>query len=203
MSSRRTGSGPGIALGAGLMLWSSSAAAHLVTTGLGPVYDGITHFFLSLEDLLPVIALALLAGLNGPRSGRYALFSLPLAWLLGGLAGYASGQAPLPGLITAVSAVLLGGLVAADRRLRPALVATLAGAMGLLHGWLNGAGIAEANREGLALAGIGAAAFVGIALVSGLVVSLRRQWMRVATRVAGSWIAAIGLLLLGWALRAG
>jgi hypothetical protein len=34
-----------------------------------------------------------------------------------------------------------------------------------------------------------------------MVVSLGRPWMRIAVRVAGSWIAAIGLLLLGWALR--
>jgi urease accessory protein len=37
--------------------------------------------------------------------------------------------------------------------------------------------------------------------VAGLVVSLRAAWARVAVRVAGSWIAAIGFLMLGWALR--
>ena len=32
------------------------AGAHLVTTGLGPFYDGISHFFLSPEDLLPALS---------------------------------------------------------------------------------------------------------------------------------------------------
>ena len=35
------------------------------------------YVFLSFEDLLPVIALALLAGLNGPKAGRLALFVVP------------------------------------------------------------------------------------------------------------------------------
>jgi hypothetical protein len=39
-----------------------------------------------------------------------------------------------------------------------------------------------------------------LALVSAAVVALRRPWARIAVRVAGSWIAAIGLLLLGWTL---
>ena len=60
-----------------LLLWPGAAHAHLVTTGLGPVYDGISHLFLSFDDLLPVVAMALLAGLNGPAAGRRALFTLP------------------------------------------------------------------------------------------------------------------------------
>jgi hypothetical protein len=35
------------------------------------------------------------------------------------------------------------------------------------------------------------------------VVWLRADWSRIAVRVAGSWIAASGLLLLGWAARRG
>jgi hypothetical protein len=34
-------------------------------------------------------------------------------------------------------------------------------------------------------------------------VPLRMAWARVVVRVAGSWIAAIGVLLLGWAFRPG
>jgi hypothetical protein len=73
--------------------------------------------------------------------------------------------------------------------------------VGLLHGWLNGVGIAEAQREAMGLVGIGAVAFVVVALVSAFVVSLRPVWARIAIRVAGSWVAAIGLLMLGWSLR--
>lgn len=184
-----------------LLLLSPAAAAHLVTTGLGPVYDGVTHLLVSLDDLLPVIALGLLAGLGGPAAGRRAMLILPLAWMLGGLGGFTSEVAPVPGLATAWSALVLGMLVAVDGRWHPAVVPSLAAALGLVHGWLNGAGIASVNREPLALAGIGVTLFALVTLLAAAVISLRRPWMRVAVRVAGSWIAAAGLLLLGWGLR--
>jgi hydrogenase/urease accessory protein HupE len=179
----------------------SPAEAHLVTTGLGPLYDGISHVLLSADDLLPVLAMSMLAGLNGPAAGRRTLFGLTGAWLLGGLAGYLFGQALLPGTITCVSFLVLGGLTAADQRLSPAVAMGIAVAVGLLHGWLNGTGIAAAQREALGLAGIGSAIFVVVALASAFVMSLRAGWMRIAVRVAGSWVAAIGLLMLGWSLR--
>jgi hypothetical protein len=53
------------------------------------------------------------------------------------------------------------------------------------------------------LLGLLAALFVLVALVAAGVVSLHQQWTRIAVRVAGSWMAAIGLLMLGWALRGG
>ena len=186
---------------AALALLPVPAKAHLVTTGLGPVYDGASHFLSSFEDLLPVIAMALLAGLNGARPGRRALLVLPLAWLAGGAGGVLTGAMPLPGMTSAVATLVLGGLVAIDRRLSPAVVAALAAALGLLHGWSNGAGIAATNREGLALLGIGVSVFVTVAVLAALAASVRAPTGRIAVRVAGSWIAAIGLLLMGWQLR--
>ena len=159
--------------------------AHLVTTGLGPLYDGIGHFLTTPEDLVPAIALALYAGLRGARAGRRVLFLLPAAWFVGGLLGQgAPWQTSFP--VTTIFFLLLGVLVASDFELPAGAVAALAGA---------GPGT-------LGLVGITAAVFVVVALVSGLVVALERPWTRIAVRVAGSWIAAVGLLLLGWALRA-
>lgn len=180
---------------------ATPAQAHLVTTGLGPVYDGIGHVFASPDDLVPVIVMALLAGLNGPSRARRALFVLPMTWLLGGIAGYVAGGPPVPGGLTAVSFLVLGVLTAADRRLAPPIVTLLAAAVGLFHGWLNGGGIAESGRELLGIVGIVAAVFVLVALIAAFVVSLRVGWVRVVVRVAGSWAAASGLLMLGWSLR--
>lgn len=183
--------------------WPAPAEAHLVTTGLGPVYDGISHVLMSPEDLIPVVAMALLAGLNGPVAGRRTLFVLTGAWLLGGVAGFAHGHTVVPAALTTGSFLVLGALTAADLRLSSRTVTVLAVAVGLLHGWLNGAGIAASQREVLGLVGVGGAIFVVVALLSAFVVSLRAAWMRIAIRVAGSWVAAIGLLILGWTLRTG
>jgi len=47
------------------------------------------------------------------------------------------------------------------------------------------------------------AVFVLVALTAAFVVRMRWPWSRIAVRVSGSWIAASGLLLLGWAMRRG
>ncbi|MDH4063007.1 MAG: HupE/UreJ family protein [Acidobacteriota bacterium] len=181
----------------------SSAEAHLVTTGLGPVYDGISHVLMSPDDLVPILAMGMLAGLNGPTAGRGTLFALTGAWLAGGVAGFLVGQALLPPAVTTASFLVLGGLVATDRRLPVPVVTAVGVAVGVLHGWLNGAGVAEAQRDVLGMAGIAGATFVVVALTSALVVSLRSPWARIAVRVAGSWVVAIGLLMLGWSIRGG
>ena len=62
--------------------------------------------------------------------------------------------------------------------------------------------MSQAKLGALGLVGIVATLFVLVALAAGLVVALRAPWTRIAVRVAGSWIAAIGLLLLGWSFRA-
>ena len=192
-----------VALGAlAALLLPAASHAHLVNTGLGPVYDGVSHLALTPEDLLPALAMALLAGQGGARTGRLTLFALPGAWLLGGLVGLAFPTTSAGTLLTTASFLALGGLVAAEAKLRPEWVRALAIVLGLLHGYLNGAAMSQAKLGALGLVGIVAALFVLVALAAGMVVALRTPWARIAVRVAGSWIAAIGLLLLGWSFRA-
>jgi len=184
------------------LLLPAPSHAHLVNTGLGPLYDGVSHFALTPEDFLPALALALLAGQRGSRAGRLALFALPATWLLGGIVGLASPAVSYVPALTTASFVGLGGLVAAEARLRAEWVAALAAVVGLLHGYLNGAAMSQAKLGALGLIGIVATLFVTIALAAAMVVAIRAPSGRIAVRVAGSWIVAIGLLLLGWSLRA-
>lgn len=189
---------------ASLLVWAScpgQANAHLVNSGLGPFYDGIAHMFVTPEDVLAVVALALLAGLGGKPYARAVLFVLPAAWLAGALAGR---MTTLSGGVPVVSAALLialGALVAADRRLPQALVAGAALTCGLLNGCFYGAALAGTWSSGLAAAGSGCAVFVIVALVAGQVAALEKEWARIVVRVAGSWIGAVGLLMFGWAVR--
>jgi urease accessory protein len=179
------------------------AQAHLVTTGLGPVYDGIGHLFLSPEDWLAVLALALLAGLSGPSFGRRVLFALPLAWIAGGIVGLGrSSELSLP-VATTLTLLVVGALVAVGRKLPMGIVVGLTILVGGLHGYLNGTAMSGARLGLLGLIGVAGALFVLVALVAAFVVSLRAPWTRIAVRVAGSWIVAISMLILGWTFRAG
>ena len=184
-----------IALGCG------PAQAHLEATGLGPVYDGMLHFLTSPEDLLPAVALALLAGLRGAAHARRTMFTLPAAWLLGGLAGLSAASVSAGPLAAAFWLLLLGGLVVADAKLSLRSMTLLAALLGLVHGTFNGTGMGLSAAAVVALLGLAATVFVVVVLVAALCVALRSPWARVAVRVAGSWIAASGLLLLGWSLR--
>ncbi len=183
-----------------LLACSSRAEAHLVTTGLGPVYDGMGHLLLTPEDLLPTLALALLGGLRGTSHARTVLFLLPGAWLIGGVSGMLARGGPGP-LVAVVSFLAVGLLVAADAPIPRGATAALATVIGLLHGWVNGPVLAEAQLGLRGLTGTVASVFVVVALASAAVVALRWPWTRIAVRVLGSWIAASGLLLLGWSLR--
>jgi hydrogenase/urease accessory protein HupE len=177
------------------------AEAHLNSTGMGPIYDGLMHFLLSPEDFIPVLALALLAGLRGAACGRRALFVLPVAWLLGGLMGLSAAAANPHPFIAAAWFLLLGGLLAADAKLSLRLTTAIAALLGVYHGYLNGTGLGLSATAGVALLGLVFAVFVVVALAAACVVRVRPPWARIAVRVAGSWIAASGLLMLGWAIR--
>jgi hypothetical protein len=37
--------------------------------------------------------------------------------------------------------------------------------------------------------------------LAALVVAARASWMKIAVRAIGSWLAAVSVLMLGWALR--
>ena len=121
-------------------LSSGNAEAHLITTGLGPVYDGVAHFALSPEDLIPVVGLAVLAGLRGPAHGRWALFVLPAFWLVGGAAGLLIAR-PASDFAAAMSLLLVGGLVATDAPLSLWATAAVAALLAAAHGYADGSAL--------------------------------------------------------------
>ena len=149
-----------------LLATSRTACAHLVTSGVGPFYDGMVHFFVSPEDLLVVVALALLGGMSGKQVARWVVLVLPLAWLLGMLVGAntpaAIGNAAL---IAAVTMLLSGLLLSAGPKVPLSALLPLIAVIGVIHGWLNGEAVAATGTS--LLAGLGiviAAAIVSLLL---------------------------------------
>jgi len=91
--------------------------------------------------------------------------------------------------------------VVLDAKLRPTTLAALAGVAGLIHGFVNGSTMGPGGASLLALAGAVTAVLCLLAIVAAEVTTLRAGWTRIAVRVAGSWIAAAGVLMLGWLAR--
>jgi len=179
------------ALFAALLPIAAPAQAHLVSTGMGPVYDAAVHVLLSPETVAPLIALAMLAGLRGADHARASLFAVTGAWLAGAwLLPVPSGSHAALG--PAGACLVLGVLIAADMHLTRITTTAFAIAVGLWGG---------AANPVAGLVGSDATVFVLSALVASSVVPLRAP-VRFAVRVAGSWIGALGLLMAGWAIRA-
>jgi urease accessory protein len=189
-------------------LVSTPVQAHLVSTGLGPFYDGIGHFFLGLETWLPLLALCLLAAQHSAALARATLLSVPIAWLSGALIASAFPLAAALGSAPLMSAtlMLLCGVIAA---IAPALsrvtLIALAVSLGLLLGAGDGAGLGARTGVVSLLAGNGLALCVFVFMTLGTALAFFRgpPWRRIAARALSSWIGAAGLLMLGWQLRGG
>jgi urease accessory protein len=183
-----------------LLVGTGEAQAHLVTTGVGPFYDGVAHFALTPEDLLPVMALAVLAALRGPTHGRPMLFALPALWLGGGIAGHFI-EGKTNEILPAACFLAVGLLVAIDAPLPAWGSVAIAGIVAAILGYSDGSTLPADAQSLLILLGIVASVFTVFALAVALALPLRSRIARIAMRVSGSWVAAAGLLLLGWTLR--
>jgi urease accessory protein len=192
----------GGALAAGLA-WSGPAYAHSLGSRFGDFYGGVLHPLTALEHLLPILALGLLAGQQGPRAARWLLLIFPLALLIG--AGLATAVPPIPGVRLAndLSFAVLGLLVAAAWRLPLALLIVLGALFGLSHGYENGRAITPETAAHLFVLGVAAVGAVATALVGAATIAAAAEaaWPRIAVRVAGSWIAAIGIMMIGLSWR--
>jgi len=143
----------------------------------------------------------LLAGLAGARYGRWVLATLPASWLLGMLAGWALALPAAPAAAMAVATAVTGALAASGLRLPlPALIAWAA-LLGVLHGVGNGSELAATAGGLLAIIGIALSLAALVSLVAGQVAVLQAHWARLAVRISGSWIAAVGMLMFGWAMK--
>jgi hypothetical protein len=82
------------------------------------------------------------------------------------------------------------------------LTVVLAAVVGFFEGAMNATAMGISTSTNLLPAfGALSTAFLLTAFGASLIVPLRILWLRIAARVAGSWLAALGLLLVGWAIH--
>jgi urease accessory protein len=183
------------ATAAALAAASLPARAHLLDTGLGDFAGGALHLVLGLPHLLPVLALGLVAGLQGPLVSRWVLMA-PAGLALGVPAGvWLPGVEPL-GWIALGAVVLLGLLAALAVRLDAAMLGALALLVGIALGYADGGDVAGRVDLLPYVSGAALGALVLLALVTTVAITIARlgHWGPIALRSLGSWLAAIGLM---------
>jgi hydrogenase/urease accessory protein HupE len=199
MTPRRAG---GAILGVLVAMAPRVSEAHLASTRFGDFYGGAIHVITAPEHVLALLALGLLAGLQERTVGRWMLLAAPLGLLCGtALALSVSNGAPLSALGMALL-VLLGLLVAWGRRFAVPVVGALGLLVGLLHGYQNGLAVTGDVVAYLFVLGVTSVGLAAIALIAAgaAAATARLGWTAIAARAGGSWIAAVGVMMLGFAL---
>lgn len=162
-------------------------------TGLGHPVSGIDH-------VLAMIAV----GIWGAQLGAPALWLLPvtfpMAMAFGGFLGLAGIAVPGVEIGIAVSALLLGLLVAREVKPPFVLAAVLVGAFAIFHGHAHGTEL-PAGQNGLTYS-IGFVAATGSLHGVGILIGLVHKWAigRATLRVAGAAVALAGMAFLWSAL---
>jgi len=184
-----------------------AADAHIIASRLGDFYAGALHPLSDLQDLIPWIALGVLAGSLGPAKGRWLVLVFPLGLLIGLALGLSFGGVSAGPVADAGMIVVLGLLLAAEMGIPAAFLCTIALGLALMRGVANAGGVGPETNRLLFAAGLAVAGYAAITLTMALTLVFRRAdaeptiaWRAIAIRAFGSWIAAIGLMMGGVAL---
>ena len=185
----------------GMLLGMPSVAhAHLVDTRLGDFYGGALHPLTDFEQILPWLALAALAAFQGPQRARWMIVVFPLALLAGGAASLELPSPPFAPIL-GISLVAVTGLaLAAAASLPLPVLLAITAVMGLLHGYQNGEAMVASTDQLLFLSGVTAVGYAVLTLVTGSAIAFLRGtggWRPIALRASGSWVAAVGIMVLG------
>ncbi len=190
----------GVVACAALALWPGVAHAHLVSTRFGDFYSGMLHPMTALEHMVPWLALGLLAGLQQVRVGRWVPLAFAAAVFFGVILALVIPSAmPVPALNLA-SFVALGALVALGWQWPTSVLLVLAVTVGLIHGYDNGLAVTPETNALLFVPGVATSGIIVVLLITAVtsaIVQSQASWTRIAVRAVGSWIAAVGVMVVG------
>jgi len=167
--------------------------------GAGGFAAGLLNPLLAPAHIVALIGLGLLAGHSPAASKSVAAFALGLAAGLGAIA-WGVGETPAGDVLLAAAA--LCGLMAAGGFTTPAwLAAPLALFSGVAFGLDSPPETISLRDAVLMLIGTACGGVVALAATAFAARAVARLWHGIALRVAGSWIAAIAILVLAlrWA----
>jgi urease accessory protein len=183
-----------------LAFWFNAvpAQAHIAGGLTGGAFGGFTHPLFGPDHIAAMVAVGLWGAFLGPSAIWLLPVVFPLVMAFGGALGILG--VPLPGVETgiAVSAIVLGLMVALAARPPLVVAAVLVGAFAIFHGHAHGAELPP-GTDAMAYS-FGFVAATGLLHLTGIAFGLLVRWPvgAVAVRAAGGVIALAGFgFLLG------
>ena len=178
----------------------SIVQAHMVAGEIGGFASGFHHPTSGWDHVLAMVAV----GLWGAQLGAPAMWLLPVTFpmvmALGGMLGLLG--IPLPGVEIgiALSALVLGTMILAEKRLPLWVAAVIVGIFAIFHGHAHGTEL-PAGQSGL-LYSMGFVIATGCLHGVGIGIGLMHRWApgRVMLRAAGAGVATGGIYFLVAAL---
>jgi urease accessory protein len=178
-----------------LLLAVSPAVAHTGSTG-GGLLSGLAHPLFGIDHMVAMVAVGLWGAFLGPPAIWLLPIVFPLIMAIGGAAGILG--VPVPGVETgiALSAIVLGSMVALAARPRLWIAAMLVGVFAAFHGHAHGREL-PLGADVVAYS-IGFVVATGLLHLAGIAFALLARWPagRLAVRAAGGMIALVGLAFL-------
>lgn len=180
------------------------AQAHMTVQGMSSFMTGALHPLMTPSHVIILLALGLAVGQHVPLR-----LGMPLKVFAGfaaiGLALTSTGRITgvHPGFLFGI-AFAIGAVVAWGRRFPFLVPALLLGAGALAIGLDSGVEKGGAWTVFGTLSGtwVGLLVYlVNFAFYTSLAAEKKQQWLQIGIRVAGSWILAISVLMLAFALR--
>jgi urease accessory protein len=190
-------SAPSLALASLLLLWTSCAWAHGdAADAAGGFLAGFLHPLLGWDHVVAMVAV----GLWGAFLGAPAIWVLPVVFPLVMAAGGVLGVAgvPIPGVETgiALSAIVLGAMVAFAARPPLVWAAAIVGAFAVFHGHAHGTELPQAANP--LVFSLGFMLATGLLHAAGIGFGLLVRWPagRATVRGLGAVIGGIGMAFL-------
>jgi urease accessory protein len=187
-----------------LLLHPAGAEAHLTFPGVNVFTNGVLHPLVSPAHVLILLGLGLWIGQRMPYRPKLPI-CVTAAFACIGLALTTTGWIPAvhPAILAGI-ALGAGAMVAVGRQFSPWILATFCAAGALAIGLDSGAETGAATAVFATLLGTWLAILIvllNLGHYTALAVEKDKQWLHIGIRVAGSWIVAISLLVLAFALR--
>jgi urease accessory protein len=183
-----------------LLLWPTTASAHILGDQAGGFISGFEHPISGLDHIVAMVSV----GLWGAQLGAPAIWLLPVTFPIvmafGGMLGLMG--VPLPGteIGIALSAIGLGAMVASEARPPLWIAAVLVGFFAIFHGHAHGTELPP-DESGV-LYSIGFVVATGLLHLTGIGIGLIHRWKagEVTMRLGGAAVAITGCVFLWEAL---